>query len=268
MKIYTSIKQFYRPIQPSVQLEGNDATYVEIFPHSSIQPFIFCYWQLKTDRPLDSQYSYRVVTDGCIDIFFEANNPAENFLMGFTTTCTEFPLGTSFHYIGIRFFPTVFPQLFRIDAGELTNRFEYLDNIVPDLSGYIATVFEESPSPFQIKSSFDKYFLNLIRNKEFLPDHRVSMALEIILRNGGNLTLKNDLEIGLSRRQLRRLFNTYIGGNVKTFTKIVRFQNVLKTLMKTKRMHKSTPVTDAGYYDQAHFIKEFKTFYGSTPSQL
>ncbi len=77
---------------------------------------MYCFWQLKTLEPLKNDFVYKVVSDGCIDIFFEHNHPAQNFVMGFCKTYTEFPIGKSFDYVGIRFFPSAFPILFDFNA--------------------------------------------------------------------------------------------------------------------------------------------------------
>lgn len=265
---FPSIEQYYRPIQPSVQGERENIRYTEILPDPKLQSLICCYWQLKSELPRDSHFSYKVVADGCIDVFFEMDNPAENYVMGFATSSTEFPLGSTFHYIGIRFFPTVFPQLFRIDASGLTNHYEHLGNAAPDISRFISTNFETLVPPVQIKTQFDNYFIKHLQKQILSPDKRINQALEIILKRGGNLTLNTDLDIGLSNRQLRRLFHRYVGGSVKTFSKIIRFQNVLKASIADNMMPGVTSFYDAGYYDQAHFIREFRTLYGSTPGSV
>lgn len=263
-----SIRHLYQPLQPTVQPGKRGIRYIEREPDLRLQELIYCYWELKTTHPLKKAFSYNVVADGCIDIFFDANNPSGNYLMGLTTTCTEFPVGTDFHFVGIRFLPAAFPQLFRLDASLITNRFEHLGNVVPGISSFISVSFDEHRTLHQIKSLLDFYFLNLLQKNETTPDYRISQALDIILKSGGNLTLKKDLNISLSSRHLRRLFKTYIGGGVKTFSKIVRFQNVLKTSATSGNLQGIHPVFEAGYYDQAHFIKEFKTFYGTTPGNM
>lgn len=106
------IRQLYKPVQPAVKHQSDNVVYREILPDASLQSSIYCYWQLKTERELSETFTYRVVADGCIDIFFEINNPVESFVMGFCKKYTEFLLDNTFHYIGIRFLPTMFPQFF------------------------------------------------------------------------------------------------------------------------------------------------------------
>lgn len=267
MKPSTNIRQLYKPLQPTVKQSADHVTYAEFLPDIRVQDFIYCYWELKTAKPLDEPFIYRVVADGCIDIFFELNHPQDNFVMGFCKKFTEFPLDHSFHYIGVRFLPTMFPQLFGIDASELSNRFEPLGNVVPKVSAFIADNFHHQLTPSQIQKTFDRYFITLIENNHFNNDSRLYHAIEKILQSSGVVNIEQDLDTGISQRQLRRLFEFYVGDTAKTFAKVVRFQNILRAKPSSQSLRQNKLFFDVGYYDQAHFIKEFKNFYGVTPSK-
>ncbi|WP_317207962.1 helix-turn-helix domain-containing protein [Maribellus sp. CM-23] len=236
-------------------------------PETGLQSVIYCYWQLKSDKVLTEPFLYRVVADGCIDIFFELSNPQNNFVMGFCKKFTEFPLANSFHYIGVRFLPTMFPQLFKINASELCNRFEQLSNVVPNASAFITDTFHSELTIKEIKTTFDDYFRTLVANAAFNNDRRLYKALEIIFKESGGVNVEQDLSTGISQRQLRRLFEFYIGDTVKTFSKVVRFQSILRSKPSSQSLRQNKLFFDVGYYDQAHFIKEFKNFYGVTPGK-
>ena len=122
MNEFQFIKNYYKPIQPTVALENGTVAYLEVPPHEEIENFVYCFWQLKTQQPLNHPFIYRVVSDGCIDIFFDHSQPNQNFVMGFCRKYTEFPLGNMFDYIGIRFLPCAFPILFGVDAKTLSNK--------------------------------------------------------------------------------------------------------------------------------------------------
>ena len=96
--------------------------YREIFPHPILEDFIYCYWELQATSPLKNSFSYRVVSDGCIDILFECSKPNDIFITGFSQQYLEYSIGCRFHYIGIRFLPIGFPQLYGIPASEFTNQ--------------------------------------------------------------------------------------------------------------------------------------------------
>ena len=267
LNLNNTIRQLYKPIQPTVKQSADDVRYIEMLPAHELQNVIYCYWQLKTTKPLSSPFIYRVVADGCIDIFFELNSPAENFVMGFCKKFTEFPLDHSFNYIGVRFLPTMFPQLFKVDASEISNRFEELQMVVPETSHFIATHFNVTQNIDEAKEILDNYFTELLGKSKFDNDPRLYEAIEIILNKAGVLDIEKDINTGISYRQLRRLFEFYIGDTPKTFSKVVRFQNILKAKPSKQSLRQNKLFFDVGYYDQAHFIKEFRNFYGVTPGK-
>ncbi len=71
----------------------------------------------------------------------------------------------------------------------------------------------------------------------------------------------------ISERTIHRLFNKFIGINPKNYINLIRFRSALRFATKTKKDCINTAI-DAGYYDQSHFIKQFKTFSTLTPTQF
>jgi AraC-like DNA-binding protein len=70
----------------------------------------------------------------------------------------------------------------------------------------------------------------------------------------------------LSARQLERHFRERIGISPKLFLRIVRFQEVLRaTRSRTPDIGWAAVAAEHGFYDQAHFINDFKAFVGRTP---
>lgn len=264
---YPNIRQHYMPIQPTIDQHGTDVVYHEFGPDIPLQHFIYCYWQLKTVRPLSEPFIYRVVADGCIDILLELDQPENSFVTGLSTSYIEFPLAPSFNYVGVRFLPAAFPQFFKIDASELTNRFETLDEIETKTPLYLRDRLSDRLNLKQIEDILNNYFLKRLAQIDFKVDARFYNALEVVLKNRGNLSVETDLDIGLSPRQLRRLFNFYVGDTSKIFSKIVRFQNVLYSKPSNQSLSKNGLFYSLGYYDQSHFIKEFKTYFGKSPGK-
>lgn len=263
----TTIRSLFIPIQPTIQLKGKNVAYEERLPHQALREYIYCYWSLHSETKLTAPFVYRAVADGCIDIFFEASEPAESFVMGFCKQYTEFPIGRSFHYLGIRFLPTMFPQLFDVAAINLSNQVQPLDLVVPQLADYITHAFQDfahQDKSYQVL--FDDFLLKWNKDLYFDFDDRLYNALHIIIQRQGILQIEKDLKTGLSPRQLRRKFNQYIGTSPKNFGRVVRFQNILRAKPSTQSLSKNKLFYDVGYYDQAHFIKEFKTFYGVPPT--
>jgi AraC-like DNA-binding protein len=160
----------------------------------------------------------------------------------------------------------MFPRLFGINAAELSNRSQHLMSVIPDTASYITEHFHNGQQSDQIQELFDLYFLRTLVKTQIATDPRFDNAVGLILQNFGVVDVEK-LDTGISSRQLRRLFNFYIGDSAKSFSRVVRFQNILKAKPSTQSLRQNKLFFDAGYYDQAHFIKEFKNFYGVTPSR-
>lgn len=267
MPILPDIRSHYRPAQPALRQSTMGVSYREYLPSIALQPYIYCYWQLQTDYPLSESFHYRVVADGCIDIFFEHQQSKNCFIMGFCKKYTIFPLEPEFDYIGIRFLPGMFPQLFNIPAQALSNHFEALENILPDLAQLITTQISPDTNLINTQQLIDNYILNKIEHIQLDSDTRFYDALLFIMKNQGVVSTGEDLQTGISPRQLRRIFNYYIGTTPKTFSKVVRFQHILNAKPSSQSLRQNPLFYDVGFYDQAHFIKDFKILYGVTPTE-
>lgn len=261
-----SLRSLYKPVQPSVKQLNNRVLYRELCPNGNLMEEIYCYWELKTAAPLKEDYMYRVVADGCIDIFFDLQHSENSFVMGFCKSFVEFPIGKEFHYVGIRFLPSIFPSYYNIDASTLTNRYEALCELHPHFAHFIKTTFSSTDSFEEIKSHLDTHLSNDLNGPPLKKDARFEEALRVILQKKGIMNIEEDLNVGLSPRQLRRIFKFFIGDSAKSFSKVVRFQCILNAKPSRQSLKESKLFYD-GFFDQAHFIKDFKQFYGLTPSK-
>lgn len=263
------IRALFRPSQPSVENEArNLVLYTEIAPDSILENYVYCYWELKTNQPLGRSFSYRVVSDGCIDILLETSKADQSFITGFAPKFLAYDLGTSFHYIGVRFLPGGFPLLFDFSAVKLVNQFLPLEKFLPEMAERIAAKIKPAIRLSDVKLFFDRYLKDHLEGVKSTIDHdpRFFNAMAAILKANGNIDL-HTLDSGISERQLRRLFEHYFGDSPKVFAKVVRFQSVIRAKPTSQSLKSNKIFYDAGYYDQAHFIKEFKNFYGVTPAK-
>jgi len=269
VKLNHNIQQVYRPFQPWAMHGVPDVTYREFLPSPLFGKYILCYWLLESTVPLAEHYDYGVVADGCIDVFYNLQNPEDSTVMGLSERFVSFELGNFFSYAGLRFRPAAFPHLFNIDASELTGKAEALKDIYPQFAQLICTEFKQRKAGIDIAALFDQCMMRLFQKIDpKTEDPRLHFAIERIFNASGNIRVEKDLDTGFSPRNLQRLFNFYIGAAPKVFSNIVRFQHMLQFCPKTKAIVPNTHFATAGYYDQAHFIKDFKRFYGKNPGEV
>jgi len=103
----------------------------------------------------------------------------------------------------------------------------------------------------------------LIQNEDF---DRVDHAVKMIKNSKGQIkTHEIAQEVCLGIKQFERIFSKHVGLNPKKFTSIIRFQNVIQMKRKYKTSNMYQLAFDNGYYDQSHFIHDFKSLTDLTP---
>lgn len=75
-------------------------------------------------------------------------------------------------------------------------------------------------------------------------------------------------DAGLGRRQLERRFADVVGLGPSLLASILRFRSVFDMLQRDHARPWTEAALDAGYYDQSHFIREFRRFVGCTPTEF
>lgn len=75
-------------------------------------------------------------------------------------------------------------------------------------------------------------------------------------------------KLGVSDRQLRRVFRETLGISPKRFARLARFHHALRSAREHDHASWANIAADSGYYDQAHLIAEFREIAGSTPQAL
>jgi len=103
-----------------------------------------------------------------------------------------------------------------------------------------------------------------VHNSEF---ERVEHAIKLIENSKGQNKAQDIAhEVCLGIKQFERTFSKYVGINPKKFASIVRFQNVIQQMKKkNENLSMSRLAFDNGYYDQSHFIHDFKSLTGLAP---
>ncbi|HEX3043320.1 MAG TPA: helix-turn-helix domain-containing protein [Bacillota bacterium] len=92
-------------------------------------------------------------------------------------------------------------------------------------------------------------------------------SIDIIEQKQGLLSLEELLALHpMNPRTLERRFRNIVGMTPKNYIRLVRFQNVLKKVRSDRSNRNWIEVAlESGYYDQPHFIRDFKEFMGNSP---
>lgn len=115
----------------------------------------------------------------------------------------------------------------------------------------------------------DRFLLRRLRCAA-APSQLVASAVARLARSDRRVERVSLLaaELSCSERTLRRRFRQELGLSVKTFARITRFQRAHAYLQGNPRAHWAEAVVRFGYVDQAHLIREYREFAGTTPPRF
>lgn len=99
------------------------------------------------------------------------------------------------------------------------------------------------------------------------PDRLVITALQHIHQSRGSVRItKLAKKLHISQSPLEKRFRKVVGSSPKKFASLVRIKYAMELLDTSCDL--SFAACEAGYFDQAHFAREFKSFTGTTPGQF
>jgi AraC-like DNA-binding protein len=242
-------------------------------PPLSLADYVRFFWVLESDKP----YTHRNMADGGAEIVFHYKGLFNELHPDGTITPSgisgiqgpllhvkRFSIDQAFGIFGVYLYPFAIPQLFSVPAPELVNQ-------LPDMASFLgrqgATLEEEimlAGNNNERVSILSRFLLQQLQKKN-KPPAFINQAISTIIQNNGNIKISDlSSQYYLSTRQFERKFKEMAGLSPKLYTRIIRFQAATRAYKK-----KYTSLTElaysCGYYDQSHFINDFKLFSGLHP---
>jgi AraC-like DNA-binding protein len=253
--------------------------YREIIPGNLLKQYVKCYYIYESDSAV--AFDDTVFPSGCMEIIFNLGTgqwqtaPEGEFV---TTPPVEFwgqvvkplpvrSIGRN-TMLGIRFYPHAGSCFIQDEVGRYNNQIVDLNNIsgrhVSSLHGRLL----ETANWNKRIEMIENFLLNQL-SVSAKKLNKIGVVNDIMSEIGKEDFYENITDIafryGITSRYLQKLFLQYTGLTPKLYTKINRFQNSLRLVSKKDRSLTSIAY-DCGYFDQSHFIREFKYFTGYTPS--
>ena len=122
----------------------------------------------------------------------------------------------------------------------------------------------------EINLKFEAVESFLLRNFQtrFVLNPAVEFALTEIIRRPDQINLaRMNQNIGYSQKHFIDMFKRQVGITPKAYLRIIRFQTAIREIEQRKEVNWAIISQDCGFYDQAHFINDFKFFSGFTPEE-
>ena len=254
--------------------------YKTFAPHPLLANAVKCCWTL--DAPaspgMDKQ---RIVPDGCMEMIFHYGDhffqfledetaivQPKSFVFGqITVPLTIAPSGVT-GVFAVRFHPQGFSSICNPDPAKMKDKATPLADLFGDEGSMLETSMMQDISTDERIVIIENF---LVKKYAFAAQREklASASVELLWKSKGRLSMEQ-LTAGLdvNKRMLQRKFSSTIGLSPKQLSKIIRLQSALRCLIENPPSSLTGLAYENGYYDQAHFIKEFKEFTGTTPGQF
>lgn len=246
-------------------------------PHSDIASLVKCYWTLEV--PAVNSERQRIIPDGCIEMAFILGDDIKRYTSenDFILQPRAMVLGQTIEpfYIeptgyvntfAVRFYPYGFASFVNAPIQNLANKETPVEQLFGEIpANELEQKIIHATSTQQRIEIIEHFLLNKLNDKATI-DNIVKATVDTLLSTKGNSPINAILKQDLSkRRQLERKFLKQIGISPKQLGKVIRLQTALKMLLNQKTESLTKIAYESEYYDQAHFIKDFKEFTGTNP---
>ncbi len=266
------------PVHPT--LIRSDIRYWRLAPDPRLRPYVLCYFVAMPPPQGSAEFQAReqelLLPDGHSELVFILSGGFERWPVGEEpmrrVMRPSYLIGGRSHSVLTRAIGELIVVGAKLDCRALrsfirTPLGEFRDGTLSlaelnqrallDLEDAIAN----APSVEAIRASFDRFFLNALRDVQ-RGDVAVSELLRRLRRERGALSIMEWMrDHRLDPRNFERRFCEWTGLTPKRYARVIRFKHSYHRFISGAR---ATHLD--GYYDQSHFSREFKYFMGVAPS--
>ena len=253
--------------------------YKEFIPGDALKQYVKCYYMYESDT--NAVFEDKAFATGCMEIMFNLGTGRWQTASGddFKTTPSIELWGQIIQpltfrsleknsMLGIRFYPHTASVFLNTDISLFNNQVTNLIDVAGKPAHSLHAKLLDTTSLNERIKLLEEFLLNRLSLFEKKMD-RITLVNNVMkeLKRGDFFDNIENVasRYGLTSRYLQKIFLQYTGLTPKLYSKITRFQNSLQLVAK-KNLTLTSIAYECGYFDQSHFIREFRSFTGFTPS--
>ena len=244
-------------------------------PPAALANIIECYWIIEdADTVVRAQ---KIIPDGFTEIIFHYGDPfrininghwqlqGNSLLAGQINKHFYLENTGASGILGIKLQPAGLTHLFNLSMHPFTNAVVDLHTVAVIKMDAIEKAVRSNMSPDEKIALLNTYFTSLLHQTPFV-ETPVDRALNLLMQQHGMVTVAALVQMaGVGERQLENLFKKWVGVSPKLFARIIRFSYIFQ-LVQDNQQSWCGLAYEAAFYDQSHFIRNFKNFTGENPS--
>jgi AraC-like DNA-binding protein len=242
----------------------------------ALQPYIKVICTMDCDDDADTSY-IRVLPDACVELFLNyTSTPVaiisdelhKRSIVSFRMSRpVDVQMRKGAGVIAICFHPGMAYVFFQPPMHALSDTTTALADIWGCMAAEIEDKMAGSGNNEARVSLVQQHLLKeLADGKE---DLQIAHCLRQVRLSEGLISAKKlACDTGLSQRHLSRKFQEYVGLSPKEYLRVSRFIHSLDHLKRYPAFSLTEVAYKSGYYDQAHFIRDYKDYTGYTPGEV
>jgi AraC-like DNA-binding protein len=233
-------------------------------PASDVARFVENYWSTRWDLTGQPPYTAEILSFPCVHVVFERGRSR---IYGVITSKFTRVLEGRGQAFGVKFRPAGFYPFVHLPVAALTDGQVRID----DVFGVDPRHVEDAL--LALADDDAKYDLVEDIVRAHLPpwdDAIATIDAMVACVSGDRSVIRVDQVVerfGLNKRTLQRLFKQYVGVTPKWVIKRFRLHEAAERLAAGEDVDVPRLAIELGYFDQAHFIKDFKSIVGQSPGQ-
>lgn len=249
--------------------------YTELPPPPSLADIIHCFWFL-SGSPGDAA-EQPVVADGRLEIILHLAEPFEArgadaqwspqssaLIAGQLTSPIRVRPGGQSDVVGIRFRTDGARSLLAVPLAELGDRIVPLADLAPALCDALRRALQGTNAPAR---RIEAMTAVLHRYRRGVVDRAVRSILENLDQPRTPTIRAVADHLGFTARTVERRVMAATGLSPVELRAVLRFRRCYRLLEAAPAGHWGRVALAAGYYDQAHCIREFRRFTGAAPTE-
>jgi AraC-like DNA-binding protein len=231
-------------------------------PAADLAVFVERHWIVRWDLRGRAPFRQETLPHPCVNIVIERDRAR---VYGVETARSAQLLEGRGYAVGTKFRPGAFRPFLGFDVAELTDRSISLEEAFGD--GSVADAVRASDDGGEQIRHVEAF----LRERMPEPDGNV-LAIARMARamlDDPSIARVEDLtaRFGMSARTLQRLFRRYVGVGPKWVLQRYRLHEAAERIADGYDGDWAALALDLGYFDQAHFIKDFKALVGCSPAE-
>lgn len=245
-----------------------------ISPGPLLRPYVRSYWYFRRETPLVAYHEEYMHPQGGFGIVFnfgdklqlDAQDVAEPvFLDGTNSVSRKMGFLGQVELMGIRFYEGGAYPFLGVPLNELRNELSLLDALDrPGLLRLYARLRKAASLSARIHLLEEWLIGRLTLGKE--RSMLIPASLTMLRQREGCLPIPALAQtLAISQRQLERLYQSQVGISPKQYARLLRVETARLALKQMNEQTTTSLAAELGFYDQSHFIREFRSVIGMTP---